>query len=155
MESVWWWNAMQCSAMEWIVGMQCSGVECNGCILVISGHFDTVWSFWVQIWSFLLKHIKNQIFRGHVGSGSSIRSIHGLHSIPLHCIAFHRSIPLHSTALHSIIIHTPLRSTPLHSTPSHGPVAQWAHPPAYSIRVSQNVGTTGVFVQLFVFVTIV
>ena len=51
---------------------------------------------------------QNQIVRGHVGSGSSIRSIHRLHSIPLHCIAFHRSIPLHSTALHSIIIHTPL-----------------------------------------------
>ena len=26
---------MQWSAMEWIDGMQCSGVECNGCILII------------------------------------------------------------------------------------------------------------------------
>ena len=29
---------MQWSAMEWIDGMQCSGVEWNGCIL---GHFGT------------------------------------------------------------------------------------------------------------------
>ena len=61
-----------------------------------------------------IKNMHFQFFRGHVGSGSSIRSIHGLHSIPLHCIAFHRSIPLHSTALHSIIIHTP-RSSSYHS----------------------------------------
>ena len=47
---------------------------------------------------------QNQFFRGHLGSRSSIRSIHGLHSIPLHCIAFHRSIPLHSTAFHHRII---------------------------------------------------
>ena len=30
---------MQWSAMEWIDGMQCSGVEWNGCILVILGPF--------------------------------------------------------------------------------------------------------------------
>jgi len=62
---------------------------------------------------------QNQICRGHVGSGSSIRSIHRLHSIPLHCIAFHRSIPLHSTALHSIDPSTPSHSTKIHSTPFH------------------------------------
>ena len=62
---------------------------------------------------------QNQICRGHLGSGSSIRSIHRLHSIPLHCIAFHRSIPLHSTALHSIDPSTPSHSTRIHSNPFH------------------------------------
>ena len=38
-------DEMQWSAMEWLDGMQCSGVECNGCILAILGHFDTFGHF--------------------------------------------------------------------------------------------------------------
>ena len=44
---------MQWSAMEWIDGMQCSGVEWNECILVILGPFDTFGHFGSIVGSFL------------------------------------------------------------------------------------------------------
>ena len=43
---------MQWSAMEWIDGMQCSGVEWNGCILVILGPFGTFGHVWLIVGSF-------------------------------------------------------------------------------------------------------
>ena len=50
---------MQWSAMEWIDGMQCSGVEWNGCILVIFGHFG---NFGSKFGSFFVKKRKQMNF---------------------------------------------------------------------------------------------
>ena len=46
------------STLFGIDGMQCSGVECNGCILVILGHFDTFGRFGSKFGEFLFKKVK-------------------------------------------------------------------------------------------------